>query len=221
MTDYLHPYLSAIRRYGAGFEALLWHSHESQARRFAALASLLPLHNRTIVDLGCGTADLLHWLLTNDIRPARYIGVEAIDDFVATSRRRIDQPPADAIPTEILHGDFIKDTKLLERLVDQRRADVLIFSGSLNTMPEASALRVLDRAWRAIGLVAHGVLAFNFLSNRCTDRRDGPTKRFRTAQMLEWAMQRTPLVAFRHDYLGDHDATITMRVASAHDLELP
>ncbi len=43
-----------------------------------------------------------------------------------------------------------------------------------------------------------------------TDENTGPAKRFDTLAMLDWAMTRTPLVRFRQDYLGGHDAAITM-----------
>ncbi|MCW5755038.1 MAG: class I SAM-dependent methyltransferase [Phycisphaeraceae bacterium] len=221
MSRHLEPYRTAIRMHGAGFEALLWHSKASQTRRFEAIASMVDLHGRVVADLGCGAADLRGWLVEQGIRPAKYLGVEAIDELFSVSRRKTEG--VNAPPCEIVHADFVQEPGLLERLVDDRRADVLLFSGSLNTLSETMAMRVLDRAWRAIGLVARGVLVFNFLSNRRADAfgRDGPTHRFRTMRVLEWALQRTPLVAFRHDYLGDHDATIAMRVATTSDLQLP
>ena len=37
-----------------------------------------------------------------------------------------------------------------------------------------------------------------------------PAHRFDTAGMVSWALERTPGVWFRHDYLGGHDATIAM-----------
>ncbi|MBX3363372.1 MAG: hypothetical protein KF866_01295 [Phycisphaeraceae bacterium] len=48
----------------------------------------IPLHSRTIVDRGCGTADLHPWLAANGIGPTRYLGVKAFADMVAISHRR-------------------------------------------------------------------------------------------------------------------------------------
>ena len=56
---YLQPYLKAAERHGAGFGSLLWASPETQASRFDAVERLGRLHGKSILDVGCGRADLL------------------------------------------------------------------------------------------------------------------------------------------------------------------
>lgn len=91
------------------------------------------------------------------------------------------------------------------------QVDYICFSGSLNTMDEAVARRLVDRAFDA---AAQGVI-FNFLSNRCHPRWHqrslGPARRFNTLAWLDWAMSRTSRVAFTQDYLDGHDATLLLR----------
>src|SRR5688500_13135141 len=75
---YLAPYLRAAERHGAGFDALLWASPRTQEVRFDALRRAVPMHGRTVLDVGCGRADLLRFLLDAGVRPRHYVGLEAV-----------------------------------------------------------------------------------------------------------------------------------------------
>jgi hypothetical protein len=145
---YLKPYLDAVQRHGAGFESLLWANPASQAARFAALVRCCELENRVILDAGCGRADFLDYVLAKGIRPARYIGIEAVEDLAAAARHK------DLPRTEIVSGDFIDGPSLLDR-----GADVVIFSGSLNTLSVAQFYQSLQLGWQH----TRSELAFNFL----------------------------------------------------------
>ena len=89
--------------------------------------------------------------------------------------------------------------------------DVCVMSGSLNTMAQEEALKVVAAAFEMANI---GVV-FNFLSDMPDARYRGtdtaPARRFHTTEVLRWCMQQTPLVQFRQDYLDGHDATIAMR----------
>lgn len=226
-TGYLDPYRAAVRRHGPGFDALLWHSPESQERRFEALTSMVDFRGRSVADFGCGRGDLLAWLAVKNAMPARYVGVDALPEMIALCRGKSgcgeERPPASAFAkVQYVLADFARDADLFDRLVRERRIDTMVFSGSLNTFEQDAAVRVLERAWRAVSAMPGGTLVFNFLSARHADRGTSyPTHRFDPTMLVGWALARTPTVALRHDYLGDHDATIAMRVASASDLELP
>src|SRR5215213_2125323 len=72
---YLSPYLKAASRHGAGFSSLLWASPQTQAVRFAALTRIVDLNGKSLLDVGCGRADLLDFLLAQNVRPAHYVGL--------------------------------------------------------------------------------------------------------------------------------------------------
>jgi hypothetical protein len=145
---YLQPYLDAAERHGAKFESLLWANPSAQAARFAALARWCELAGRSVLDAGCGRADLLDYLLAQRITPAQYIGVEAVEALAQAAEMK-------KIPdTAILRGDFIDDPKLLDQ-----HADVIIFSGSLNTLSPDDFYQALRLAWQ----YTKCELAFNFL----------------------------------------------------------
>lgn len=147
--DYLLPYIRAMRVHGTRFPSLLWRSRASQAARFGALTRLYDFRGRTVLDAGCGQADLARYLAAHGMEPARYIGVEALGEHLAVARRR-------SIGSAVfVEGDFVADPSLLSV-----GADVVVFCGSLNTLDRPTFRRVL-----AAAAAAAPAVLFNFLSS--------------------------------------------------------
>ncbi|HEY4572325.1 MAG TPA: methyltransferase domain-containing protein [Thermoanaerobaculia bacterium] len=148
---YLYPYHAARLLGAKGLDALLWTSKEGQRIRFDAIARLCPLGGRRIVDAGCGRADLLGRLLELGIVPAHYTGLEMIPATVRAARRKKYER------CKIMRADFVRRPEAL-----QVGADVVVFSGSLNTLTESQFYGTLRAAWEAAGQA----VAFNFLSSQ-------------------------------------------------------
>lgn len=197
-SEYLAPYEKAAAQHGASFEATLWANEDYQQRRFEVFAELFDFEGAAIVDAGAGKGDFAAFLNARGIRWKRYVGLEAVA-AMAQAGRGLNLPDA-----QFIEADFVRDAAAFARV----EPDVIVFSGSLNTMPQRLALRVLERAWRA----AESALLFNFLSDRGPQGGAAatPAKRFDTLRMLDWALKRTPSVVLRHEYLAGHDATIGM-----------
>lgn len=198
--DYLEPYRRAVEHFGATFDATLWTSRAYQALRFDVLRQMIDLEGLTLLDAGCGLGDLCEFLSERNVRLRRYIGVDGVAEIVAGATQR-------QLPRAEFHcRDFVSDAGALAI----GHPDVIYFSGSLNTVPEATARQVVKRAWD----VARRGVVFNFLSDRASRlsmaRDTGPARRFDTLDWLDWALNATTLVRFRQDYLGGHDATIAM-----------
>ncbi len=211
MAKYLKPYQQAVKSFGTEFEALLWNSEQMQTRRFEAMAETVDLAGRRIADLGAGRADFLAFLVARGIDYGRFVGVEGVAELNAFCEKRAAKESWRE--ASFLHGDFVDDELLFQRLVRERGIDTFTFSGSLNTFGEKLAKKTLHRAWSAIERTKDGCVLFNFLSDQRRARAEstGPATRFNTLEMVRWAFERTPLVAVRHDYLGDHDCLIAMR----------
>lgn len=149
--QYLEPYLQAASRHGGSFGSLLWASPKSQATRFRALTRAYRFKGKSVLDAGCGRADFLDYLIDSGLEPDHYVGLEAVDVLAeaAEQRHAVDR-------AMIVRADFVREPARL--LVG---ADVVVFSGSLNTLAQAEFERTLRVGYEA----ATEALVFNFLSS--------------------------------------------------------
>jgi SAM-dependent methyltransferase len=193
--EYLRPYYEARQRNARGVHALLWNSEETQRVRFEAIARNCPLAGLDLLDVGCGRADLLGFLRERGIQPSRYTGIEAVESSIRAARRRKYEG------VRFIKADFVKKPEILNI-----GADVVIFSGSLSTLPEDRFYETLERAWSS----AVHALVFNFL---CTPR---------SPDDADWIVLHHPatVAAFARSLAGDvridngymdDDCTIVMR----------
>lgn len=201
-APYLTPYRSAVDRVGTRFESLLWNSQETQRLRFDAITRSIDLRRRVILDAGCGRADFALWMREQRISWGRYIGVDAIPEMLQHCR-------ALGLERAEFHaGDFVSDTAPYHPAGET--PGVILFSGSLNTIPRTLSVQALDRAWAACGQA----LVFNFLSSSADDRpaeaAPGTAQKLSPSAMLQWALERTERVLLRQDYLDGRDATLVM-----------
>jgi hypothetical protein len=140
--------MSAASRHGAGFSSLLWASPHTQAVRFAALTRMVGLTGKSLLDVGCGRADLLDFLLARQVKPGHYVGLEAVTALADAAEAK---DHGDAM---IVRADFVREP--LRMFV---AADVVYFSGSLNTLDPQAFYATLRKAYDA----AAQMLVFNFL----------------------------------------------------------
>jgi hypothetical protein len=185
---------AAQRLGGATVEALLWAGEHTQHARFDAFARIHPLHGKRLLDVGCGRADLLDRLLARGIKPAEYIGVEAVDAFADAAQAK-EHPNC-----TILRADFVREPARM--LVG---ADVILFSGSLNTLETRAFHDTLATAFRA----ASEAVVFNFL---CSSSLAGqPWLRWHhPSDVTKFARTHTRDIGTLNDYL-DGDFTLVMR----------
>src|SRR5688572_2349212 len=195
--SYLRPYLDAAAAHGAGFQSLLWASPQTQAVRFEAILRITDLSGKSILDVGCGRADLLAHLLNSGVRLADYVGIEAVDALA-------DAAEAKRLPgATIVRADFVAEPVRLFA-----GAGVVVFSGSLNTADDTVFYSTLARAFDA----ATEALVFNFLSS--TSLAGQPHLYWRRAgDVTRFARSLSSDVRTLDDYLsGD----TTVRVGRGH-----
>ncbi|HEX4124992.1 MAG TPA: hypothetical protein VHY37_09735 [Tepidisphaeraceae bacterium] len=157
-SDYLKPYEIAADRHGGGFEALLWASPQTQWARFEAIARAAEFAGKTVLDAGCGRADLLAFFVARRIAVAEYIGLEAVEVLADSADETVSAVMDQRLrkTVRILRGDFVREP--IRLFVG---AEMVVFSGSLNTLEPGEFYRTLSAAWEAAG---QG-LVFNFLSS--------------------------------------------------------
>lgn len=198
---YLQPYRESVERHGVSFEATLWASRQSQRIRFKTFAEMFPFAGKRVLDAGSSRGDFAEYLIDHQIPFERYIGIDGLEEVV---RHAAEQ----GLPNcEFHHGDLLAD----EALLATGDPDIICISGTLNTMTDQEAKKLLESAWRNAG----EALMFNFLSDRSGHSAPPqllPARRMDTMKMLDWALTRSGLVSFRQDYFeGGHDASILMR----------
>jgi SAM-dependent methyltransferase len=148
---YVAPYHAARQQGAKGVHALLWTGDEAQRIRFDVIVRSCPLAGLRVLDVGCGRADLLGYLLERGMAPAHYTGLEMLPATLRAARRKKYER------CDIVAGDFVREPEKL-----QVGADVVVFSGSLNTLSRPQFYRTLRAAWEAAGQS----LVFNFLSTK-------------------------------------------------------
>lgn len=199
--SYLDPYRQSVAQHGTGFEAALWANRESQRLRFEVFTQLAYLPGRRILDAGCGRGDFATYLIDRGIEFERFIGVDALGEVIEFAQGR------GLAGCEFHQGDLVNDAALF-RIGEP---EIVCVSGTLNTMTDEQARRVLEAAWAG----AQRVMMFNFLSSRAGDGavpQTGPARRMDPLMWMDWALTRTSDVVFRQDYFPHgHDATICMR----------
>ena len=127
---YLAPYRDAAERHGAEFESLLWASPQTQKIRFEALRAAADPAGKFILDAGCGRADYLEYLLEQKVRPAGYVGTEGVEALAMAAESK--QFPG----AKIIRADFVRHP--IRMFVG---ADIVVFSGSLNTLEDGPFTR--------------------------------------------------------------------------------
>lgn len=191
---YLQPYLDAAASHGAGFGTLLWANPTTQASRFAAISRITALEGHAILDVGCGRADLLSYLLAHHVYPHDYVGIEAVE-VLATAAEAKNLPDA-----TILRADFVAEPARMFI-----GADVVIFSGSLNTADDDVFYESVRRAYDA---TARSVV-FNFLCSPMLAGRDYLHWRA-SEDVIQFARTLSPDVKTLSDYLpGDMTVCLT------------
>jgi SAM-dependent methyltransferase len=195
---YLVPYVRAAQQHGSDFPSLLWASPHTQAARFDAIQRLADLQGKSVLDVGCGRADLLAFLLARGVRPADYIGIEAVDELAAAAERRC--AAAGRPPARIIRADFVREP--LRLFVG---ADVVVISGSLNTVEDGPFYTTIRRAFEA----AAETLVVNFLCS--SDLAGAEYLRWRCAgDVLAFARQLGGDVRTLDDYLHG-DCTLAIK----------
>jgi len=199
--QYLQPYLEAVRQHGAGFRATLWGSPKAQRLRFEVMVALAGFDECVVLDLGCGRGDFAAFLHEHNVPFEQYIGIDALPEMIEQAR------------TRELDRCVFEVSNVLDQLDALGRwgADFIAISGTLNTMDDEAARRLVRSSFEA----AHQGVVFNFLSDRAGEEwmnKDlSPARRFNTVEWIDWSLSLSPRLSMTQDYFNGHDVTIMIR----------
>jgi SAM-dependent methyltransferase len=182
-----------VKRHGADFRALLWASRRTQELRFEALVKLADPSRLTVLDLGCGRADLYDFLAARGSKPRRYVGLEGVRELAEAAENK-HLPDA-----RVVVADFVREPRRMAV-----NADIIFCSGALNTIEGDGFYQTIRHAFAA----SNRALVFNFLSSSIlagVNYLHWHGER----QVMRFARTLTPHVV-KHDGYIEGDCTIAM-----------
>lgn len=140
----------SLGRHGHSPHALFWSSREVQEVRFRVLSEIGVESGETLLDVGCGFADLYDWLAGQG-RSVAYTGLDLSPDLLVEARR--------------LHPGLPLVCGEVFTLLPQPAFDWVVLSGALNWPMRDGAAYVRQVIRQMFSLCRRGV-AFNLLDAR-------------------------------------------------------
>jgi SAM-dependent methyltransferase len=191
-------YRQLLEMHGPSIKAVNWSHKENQRLRFQVLTEIGVKNSSSILDVGCGTADLLVYLREHGFH-GRYIGLDLTPEMVAVARKRFS-------------GDLFKIGDVLAltpQVALELKSDFVLASGIFyyrQKEPQQFLLRTVERLYN---LAEIGV-AFNSLSTWSDREAENGEFRAEPLEILAACRGLSPWVALRHDY-HPGDFTIYIR----------
>ncbi len=113
-------YAAKLASFGPGAQGVGWRNEEKQEKRFLQLSKIIEENsNFSINDLGCGTGDLLPWLVRHQYQDFSYTGYDVLDTMLDLAVKQHGQ---------INQGSFIK----VSGAGEMQSADYTVASGVFN-----------------------------------------------------------------------------------------
>ena len=184
----------SIKKFGINsHQALGWRKKNEQLLRFKMLIEPSELNDYSVLDIGCGTGDLLAYLISKNIQ-CEYTGIDHIKDFITLAGEKFKVHNN----ASFLLGDFWT--------ADIGNYDFVLASGALNYR-NADPNFIFKMIAHLFSLCNH-TLAFNLLEK--TDLKNGGLVAYNKNEILGFCKKLTSNVILKDDYLNG-DYTVRMQ----------
>lgn len=183
-SSIFHYHRTMIAGHGADSSfALGWRNEHDQQVRFEALAHIADLNRKTVMDAGCGYADLYPFLKEHYPEMAHYYGVEQITELADKAITRYGHlPDATFITRNFLYADLPV-------------CDYVLASGSLNY--SSSVNRFIYKAIEKLYSHCTIGLGFNLLRDMPVD---GTLVAYDPGEIMAFCKTLSPNVILKTDY---------------------
>ena len=178
-------YSRLVARHGNSVHSLNWGSRRSQRTRFRVLSEVADLSRRSVLDVGCGLADLHAWL-AHHARGVRYTGIDVTPAMIEAAARRF--PRAEL---------QMADAQGLLR-AGAERYDYVLASGIFSKR-RSNSFADMKRCIRQMFRLARRGVAFNALSALATHKAKSEFHA-QPAEVLRYCLTLSPWAVLRHDY---------------------
>ncbi len=183
----------SLLRFGCHPNALYWSSKEIQELRFKVLAEIGLQSGDSVLDVGCGFADLRTWFNERNLK-IEYTGLDISPDLVAVAKEK--HPDVNLSVGELQDFDFAEGS-----------FDWVLLSGALNEPYNDEGKYTREMIVRMWHLSRKGI-AFNLLNANVIKAHD--LQSFEPDEILRFCRTISDNCRLRTDYLAN-DFTIYMR----------
>lgn len=189
LNDKLVSHYSALlREHGVTPAAVQYADEATQFRRFEVLSEIADIRAAKVLDLGCGTGDLLRYLRSKRDFRGEYVGYDITPDMVQAARERFS---GDA-RARFEHRDIVAEAPT-------ERFDYAFVSGIFNNQIGQTQEWVQDILRKIAACTSMGI-AFNGLS-RYVDYCDPGLYYMVPEDIFRFCKEQlSPRVTLRHDY---------------------
>lgn len=175
-------YIDAYNKYGSSVQSLHWSDDVNQEVRFDAIRSLGQFENASVLDVGCGFADLYRYFLKSKVS-VQYKGIDILPEFIEEARSR--------------YPDIEVDLQDMQDISDEY--DYIVVSGAFNFAVKGG----VDHYMRIIAnLFSHARVGLicNFLDERFHETSDIYLA-YNKREVITFAEKLTPHVKTADGYL--------------------
>ncbi len=145
-------YKKEFELYGKDVRSLGWSKH-SQELRFETLKQMVEIRDKSLLDIGCGFADLFTYLKKANLLPSKYVGIEPFEPFYKISEQNLkDDLTASVFCCEI------------ENFSSEKNFDVVVAIGICNLKIQDNYQYLFDLIDRMI-LLSKDLVFVSVLSN--------------------------------------------------------
>ncbi len=182
----------SLKRHGYHPHALYWSGRDIQEKRFEVLVEAGVERGDSVLDVGCGFADLKTWLEHSGLSVV-YTGLDISPDLIAEAKKR--HPYARLMVNDLLHARFLALS-----------FDWVLLSGALNE-PYQDNGKYTRKVIKEMYRICRKGVAFNLLNAEVVRAHD--LQSFVPETILGYCETLSPKCQLRKDYL-DNDFTIYM-----------
>jgi len=177
-------YETLLAKYDHTYKVLNWGSEDSQKARFKVLSEIGIQKGDSLLDVGCGLADLYSWLESN-IGQIDYHGIDITPGMIASSKKRFPFLP--------LNVGTIFDFDINKSHFDY------VFACGIFYLNENEPAKYLQATVERMFAISKKGIAFNCLSSWRIDQSEGEFYAD-PALTLEFCRMLTTKIVLRHDY---------------------
>ncbi|MCP4726823.1 MAG: class I SAM-dependent methyltransferase [bacterium] len=178
-----------VKRYGDNVHSLAWESEYTQNARFSVLSGIADLNGMSILDVGCGKADLYSFLLENGVTGVEYYGVDMTLGLLDIAKKNFPD-------ISLYYRDFLIEARYPE-------VDYVMSSGLANVKTPNNQ-QYMEEAIKKMFRMCRAGTAVNMLSSYAIDSQmENGMYFYSPEQMFRFAMKLTQDVVLRHDYLAN------------------